>query len=40
VMVNSGRKIGNNCFVGPGVVVYKDIPDGSKTRVKQKLDER
>lgn len=40
VMVNSGRKIGNNCFVGPGVVVYKDIPDDSKTRVKQKLDER
>lgn len=40
VMVNSGRKIGNNCFVGPGVVVYKDIPDDSKTRIKQKLDER
>jgi bifunctional UDP-N-acetylglucosamine pyrophosphorylase/glucosamine-1-phosphate N-acetyltransferase len=40
VMVNSGRKIGNNCFVGPGVVVYKDIPDEVKTRIKQKLDER
>lgn len=40
VMVNSGRKIGNNCMVGPGVIVYKDIPDDSKIMIKQKLDER
>lgn len=40
VMVNSGRKIGNNCFVGPGVIVYKDVPDDTSVRFKQKLGER
>jgi bifunctional UDP-N-acetylglucosamine pyrophosphorylase/glucosamine-1-phosphate N-acetyltransferase len=40
VMINSGRKIGNNCMVGPGIVVYKDIPDGSTVRLKQELEGR
>jgi bifunctional UDP-N-acetylglucosamine pyrophosphorylase/glucosamine-1-phosphate N-acetyltransferase len=40
VMINSGRKIGNNCMVGPGVVVYRDIPDDSNVMCKQELDER
>jgi bifunctional UDP-N-acetylglucosamine pyrophosphorylase/glucosamine-1-phosphate N-acetyltransferase len=40
VMINSGRKIGNNCMVGPGVVVYKDIPDDSHIVCKQELKKR
>ncbi|MEE9474780.1 MAG: bifunctional sugar-1-phosphate nucleotidylyltransferase/acetyltransferase [Candidatus Hydrothermarchaeaceae archaeon] len=40
VMINSGRKIGNDCTVGPGVIVYKDIPDGSRVVCKQELEER
>lgn len=40
VMVNSGRRIGNNCMVGPGVIVYKDIPDDTNVRLKQNLGER
>ncbi len=40
VMINSGRKIGNNCMVGPGVIVYKDIPDDSHIICKQELKKR
>jgi bifunctional UDP-N-acetylglucosamine pyrophosphorylase/glucosamine-1-phosphate N-acetyltransferase len=40
VMINSGRKVGNNCMVGPGVIVYKDIPDDSHIICKQELKKR
>lgn len=40
VMINSGRKIGNDCKVGPGVVVCSDIPDGAFVVRKQGLETR
>jgi len=29
VMINAGRKIGQNSMIGPGVVVYHDVPEDS-----------
>lgn len=29
VMINSGRKIGSNSMIGPGIIVYTDIPPNS-----------
>jgi bifunctional UDP-N-acetylglucosamine pyrophosphorylase/glucosamine-1-phosphate N-acetyltransferase len=40
VMINSGRKIGCNCMIGPGVIVYRDIPDNSFILQKQELEKR
>lgn len=36
-LINSGRKIGSNSILGPGVIVYRDIPAGSIVFVKQEL---
>jgi bifunctional UDP-N-acetylglucosamine pyrophosphorylase/glucosamine-1-phosphate N-acetyltransferase len=38
VMINSGRKIGSNSMIGPGVVVYRDVPDKSFLLKKQELE--
>lgn len=38
VMINAGRKIGNDSLIGPGVIVYHDVEPGSFIRLKQKLD--
>lgn len=35
VMINAGRKIGSNSLIGPGVIVYKDIPPNSFILQKQ-----
>lgn len=40
VMINAGRKIGVNAKVGPGVVVYRDIPDNTTVIMKQELEFR
>ena len=40
VMINSGRKIGSNSKIGPGVIVYSDIPKNSLVVVKQELEFR
>ncbi len=37
VLLNPGVKIGARTFVGPGVVVSRDIPDGRLVLVKQEL---
>jgi bifunctional UDP-N-acetylglucosamine pyrophosphorylase/glucosamine-1-phosphate N-acetyltransferase len=38
VMINSGRKIGSNSMIGPGVVVYRDVPENSFLLNKQELE--
>jgi bifunctional UDP-N-acetylglucosamine pyrophosphorylase/glucosamine-1-phosphate N-acetyltransferase len=38
VMINSGRKIGSNSMIGPGVVVYRDVPENSFLINKQELE--
>jgi len=38
VMINSGRKIGQNSMIGPGVVVYSDIPENRFVKKKQELE--
>lgn len=40
VMINAGRKIGSCSFVGPGVIVYRDVPRNSFLVVKQELELR
>jgi bifunctional UDP-N-acetylglucosamine pyrophosphorylase/glucosamine-1-phosphate N-acetyltransferase len=40
VMINSGRKIGSNSMIGPGVVVYRDVEDKSFLIKKQDLETR
>jgi bifunctional UDP-N-acetylglucosamine pyrophosphorylase/glucosamine-1-phosphate N-acetyltransferase len=40
VMINAGRKIGCNCMIGPGVIVYSDVPDNSFIVQKQELVEK
>ncbi|MFQ6087535.1 MAG: bifunctional sugar-1-phosphate nucleotidylyltransferase/acetyltransferase [Candidatus Methanofastidiosia archaeon] len=37
VSILEGRKIGNNCFIGPGVLVAKNIPPFTKITLKQEL---
>lgn len=38
VMINAGRKIGENSLIGPGVIVYHDVKPGSTVLQKQKLE--
>lgn len=37
VSIMPGIKIGKNCFVGSGVILEEDLPEGTFCRVKQKL---
>lgn len=40
VMINAGRKIGSCSRIGPGVVVYRDVPRNSFLLLKQELEFR
>ncbi|MFQ5976002.1 MAG: bifunctional sugar-1-phosphate nucleotidylyltransferase/acetyltransferase [Candidatus Hydrothermarchaeales archaeon] len=40
VMINSGRKIGSNSMIGPGIVVYQDVPPDSFIVKKQEIEMR
>jgi bifunctional UDP-N-acetylglucosamine pyrophosphorylase/glucosamine-1-phosphate N-acetyltransferase len=40
VMINAGRKIGSNSMIGPGVVVYRDVPENSFIIEKQIVEEK
>ncbi|RMF90839.1 MAG: glucose-1-phosphate thymidylyltransferase [Methanobacteriota archaeon] len=40
VMINSGRKIGANAMIGPGVIVYRDVPERAFLVKKQELEMR
>jgi len=35
-----GVKVGNNCWIGPNVVVYRDIPPNTALFLKQELEEK
>jgi UDP-N-acetylglucosamine diphosphorylase/glucosamine-1-phosphate N-acetyltransferase len=35
-----GVKVGNNCWIGPNVVVYRDVPPNTAVFLKQELQER
>jgi bifunctional UDP-N-acetylglucosamine pyrophosphorylase/glucosamine-1-phosphate N-acetyltransferase len=35
-----GVKIGNNCWIGPNVVVYRDIPPNTKVILKQEIQQK
>ncbi len=35
-----GVKVGNNCWIGPNVVVYRDLPPNTITLLKQNLERR
>jgi bifunctional UDP-N-acetylglucosamine pyrophosphorylase/glucosamine-1-phosphate N-acetyltransferase len=35
-----GVKVGNDCWIGPNVVVYRDIPPNTAVFLKQELEER
>jgi len=35
-----GVKVGNNCWVGPNVVVYQDIPANTAVFLKQNLERK
>jgi len=37
VLINSGKKIGSNSMIGPGVIVYNDVPESSFLIMKQEL---
>ncbi len=37
VMINSGRKIGSYSKIGPGVIIYRDIPRESTVIAEQKI---
>ena len=37
-MINAGRIIGNNCKIGPGVIVYRDVESNSFVKVLQSLE--
>lgn len=37
VMINAGRKIGSSSLIGPGVIVYEDVPKNSFILQKQEL---
>jgi acetyltransferase-like isoleucine patch superfamily enzyme len=34
-----GVKVGNNCWIGPNVVVYRDMPPNTAIFLKQELEE-
>ncbi len=38
VMINSGRKIGSNSMIGPGVIIYSDVPENSFVLQRQMLE--
>ncbi|MEE8167986.1 MAG: bifunctional sugar-1-phosphate nucleotidylyltransferase/acetyltransferase [Candidatus Hydrothermarchaeales archaeon] len=38
VMINAGRKIGQNSMIGPGVIVYHDVPANSFILEKQVVE--
>ena len=40
VMINAGRKIGSSSFIGPGVIVYRDVPKDSFLVARQDIDYR
>lgn len=40
VMINAGRKIGQNSMIGPGVIVYHDVPPNSFILEKQEVRKR
>ncbi|MFQ5888021.1 MAG: bifunctional sugar-1-phosphate nucleotidylyltransferase/acetyltransferase [Candidatus Hydrothermarchaeales archaeon] len=40
VMINSGRKIGSNSMIGPGIVVYQDVPPDTFIVKKQEIEMR
>jgi bifunctional UDP-N-acetylglucosamine pyrophosphorylase/glucosamine-1-phosphate N-acetyltransferase len=35
-----GVKVGNNCWIGPNVIVYRDLPPNTAVFLKQSLEER
>jgi bifunctional UDP-N-acetylglucosamine pyrophosphorylase/glucosamine-1-phosphate N-acetyltransferase len=35
-----GVKVGNNCWIGPSVLVYRDVPPNTFLLLKQELEER
>ena len=35
-----GVKIGNNCWIGPNVIVYRDIPPNTRVVLKQDIEQR
>ena len=35
-----GVKIGNNCWIGPNVIVYRDIPPNTRVVLKQEIEQR
>lgn len=40
VLFMPGVKVGNNCWIGPNVVVYRDLPANTVVLLKQNLEER
>lgn len=38
VMINSGRKIGSKAMIGPGVVIYRDVPENTFVKNKQEIE--
>ena len=36
--INPGKRIGSNCLIGPGVIITKDVPSGTKVYLKQELN--
>ncbi|MBS7647398.1 MAG: sugar phosphate nucleotidyltransferase [Candidatus Bathyarchaeia archaeon] len=40
VLFMPGVKVGNNCWIGPNVVVYRDVPPNTALFLKQELEER
>jgi bifunctional UDP-N-acetylglucosamine pyrophosphorylase/glucosamine-1-phosphate N-acetyltransferase len=40
VLFMPGVKVGNNCWIGPNVVVYRDLPTNTVVLLKQSLEER
>jgi bifunctional UDP-N-acetylglucosamine pyrophosphorylase/glucosamine-1-phosphate N-acetyltransferase len=35
-----GVKIGNNCWIGPNVIVYRDVPPNTRVVLKQEIEQR